>query len=166
VQGVNPFCRPLEPIRRIPSRLLSCFAVKKSPFTVAPQGANFEERPMIRHLVWIFVCLCCSGAMAAPEQKVSVGPACLYDSKSFSDGAYVCVQKSLMQVCTSDGTRAMWKAVADKDLNERCIAPMTLNYPPKPPPHGHRRHLVLHRIHPVAERSTNCFTFNGRQYCE
>ncbi len=122
---------------------------------------------MIRYFVWILICMGCSGAaVAAPEQKVNAGPVCLYQSKSYSDGAYICVQKSLMLTCASDGTRATWKAVLDRDLNERCTAPVTLHYPPEQRAHGHRRHAVLRRVHPVAEGPAKCFMFNGKQYCE
>ena len=122
---------------------------------------------MSRYFIWIVIYLGCVGAVAAaPEQKAGVGPVCLYDSRSYSDGAYVCVQKSLMLMCASDGTRAIWKPVDERDLNERCTAPLTLNYPPEPRPHRHWRHAVLHRIHPVAEIPAKCFVFIGRQYCE
>jgi hypothetical protein len=125
---------------------------------------------MFRHCIWIFVYVCCSGAVAAAplrsELKVTAGPACLYNSKSFSDGAYICVQKSLMLNCSFDGTQATWKIVADRDINERCTAPMALNYPSEARPHARRRHAVHYRTHPVAERSAKCFVFNGKQYCE
>jgi hypothetical protein len=122
---------------------------------------------MIRYLAWIFVCMGCAGAaLAAPEQKAGTGPVCLYESRSYSEGAYLCVQKSLMLVCGSDGTHATWKPVGDKDINDRCTAPMTLNYPAGPRAHSHRRHAILHRVRPVAERSAKCFVFNGKQYCE
>ena len=122
---------------------------------------------MSRYFVWILIGLCCAGAVvAAPERKAGVGPVCLYDSKSYSDGAYVCVQKSLMLMCASDGTRAVWKPVADRDLSERCTVPLTLNHPPEPHPHRHWRHVMLHRTHPVAESSARCFIFIGKQYCE
>jgi hypothetical protein len=122
---------------------------------------------MIRCFVWLFIYMGCSAAaVAAPEQRPGVGPVCLYQSRSYSEGAYVCVQKSLMQVCSFDGTHATWKPVPDRDINERCTAPVTLNYPPEPRAHRYRRHALLRRIHPVAEGSAKCFMFNGRQYCE
>ena len=120
---------------------------------------------MIRCLASILICMCWSvTALAAPEQKAGAGPVCLYESKTYSDGAYVCVQKSLMLVCASDGTRASWKPVPDKDINDRCTAPMTFHYPAQP--HAHRRHAVAHRVRPLAEQSAKCFAFNGKQYCE
>ena len=122
---------------------------------------------MSRYFVWVLICLCGAGAAAAaPEQRASVAPACLYESKSYSDGAYVCVQKSLMLLCSSDGTRAIWKPVADRDLNDRCTAPITLHHPPEQRPHRHWRHVMLHRIHPVADSAAKCFMFIGKQYCE
>jgi hypothetical protein len=71
-----------------------------------------------------------------------------------------------MLMCSSDGTRATWKPVTDRDINERCTAPMTLSTPPEQRPHRHWRHAILHRTHPVAERSAKCFMFIGKQYCE
>jgi hypothetical protein len=125
---------------------------------------------MIRRYIWMLACVGCSGVVAiAPlraEQNATAGQICLYQSKSYSDGAYLCVQKSLMLNCSSDGSKATWKIVADRDLNERCTAPMALNYPPEPRLHAHRPHAIRYRTHPVAEGSAKCFVFNGRQYCE
>jgi hypothetical protein len=122
---------------------------------------------MKRSFGWMFVGLCCAGAAAAaPEQKAGVGPVCLYESKSDSNGAYVCVQKSLMLMCSSDGTRATWKPVGDRDINERCTAPVTLHRGPDQAPRRHWRHAILHRIHPVVDNAAKCFVFVGKQYCE
>ena len=95
---------------------------------------------MIRRCIWAFTLVCCVGLFVCPgpavaesqrpQEKVAVGPACLYESKAYSDGAFICVQKSLMLNCSSDGTRATWKVVADSDLNERCVSPIALSYPP------------------------------------
>ena len=122
---------------------------------------------MIRYLAWILICMGCAGAaVAAPEQRAGGGPVCLYESKAYSEGAYICVQKSLMLTCSSDGARATWKPVGDKDINDRCTAPMTLHYPATPRVHSHRRHAIFHRPRPLAEGSAKCFVFNGKQYCE
>jgi Protein of unknown function (DUF1496) len=40
---------------------------------------------------------------------------CIYQSRSYSEGAFVCVQKSLMQACTFDGNRPVWRIVPDKE---------------------------------------------------
>jgi hypothetical protein len=125
---------------------------------------------MIRCSIWMPACVCCA-AMAAiaplrAEQKLNAGPTCLYESKSYSDGAYICVQKSLMLNCSSDGTKATWRIVADRDLNERCTVPMALNHPLEPRTRVHRRHAIRYKPLPVAESAARCFMFNSRQYCE
>ena len=91
-------------------------------------------------------------------------PVCLYQSRSYSEGAYICVQKSLMQTCTSDGSRMVWKIVADRELGERCVAPFSSAEP--------RRRLVRrarpvrHAVAPAEPVSAKCFVFNGKRYCE
>jgi hypothetical protein len=121
---------------------------------------------MIRHCFWTFIFFSCSGLVVAEPLQSSAGPACLYDSKSYSDGAYICVQKSLMLTCSSDGTRATWKIVADKDISERCVSPIALSVPPPPHKYSHRAHMIHHRIATAGTNSAKCFSFNGRQYCE
>ena len=122
---------------------------------------------MIRRSVLMLILMSLSGiALAASPERVGAAPLCLYESKTYSEGAYICVQKSLMQVCTSDGARATWKPVADKDINERCTAPVALNHPVEHRARGWRRHAILRRADPTAERSAKCFMFNGREYCE
>jgi|SRR5579871_3930319 len=121
---------------------------------------------MMRSLIWILVCVACSGvASAAPEAKPNAGPVCLFESKAYSEGAYVCAQKSLMLTCTADGDHVAWKPVADKDLNDRCTAPVVQSYPEPPHPRAHRRHFVVHRFSPQVY-PPKCFVFNGREYCE
>jgi hypothetical protein len=122
---------------------------------------------MFRCAVLMLICLGSPGAaLAASGGRAGTGQVCLYESKAYSEGAYICVQKSLMQVCSSDGTRATWKAVSDQGVNDRCTAPMTLHLPAEHRTHGLRRRAAAHRVDPVAERSAKCFMFNGRQYCE
>jgi hypothetical protein len=59
----------------------------------------------------------------APDQKSARPPVCIYNSGAYSDGAFVCVQKSLMLKCAVDDARATWAVVTDKDLGEKCLAP-------------------------------------------
>ncbi len=111
-------------------------------------------------------------ASAAAAILVSVQPAsaqsppvCIYDSKNYSDGAYICAQKSVMLTCQMDGAKATWKIVTDKDLNDRCIAPIVQSNITEP--RVRRRHYVR----PVAARiftdpNAKCFNFNGKRYCE
>lgn len=59
----------------------------------------------------------------AAQPKPAATPTCTYSSKTYSDGAFVCVEKSLMLKCTVDDARAAWSVVADKDLGDKCRAP-------------------------------------------
>lgn len=90
---------------------------------------------------------------------------CVYQSRSYSEGAFICVQKSLMQSCTSDGSRLVWRVVADKDLGERCLGPLQSAETRKWTP---RRHRVARQpvAAPAQQASAKCFTFNGNRYCE
>lgn len=63
-----------------------------------------------------------AGQPPAPQPKPAA-LTCIYSSKTYSDGAFVCVQKSLMLKCTVDDTKAAWSVVADKDLGDKCQAP-------------------------------------------
>lgn len=114
----------------------------------------------------IFIFLVCSGLALAEPLQSSAGPACLYDSKSYSNGAYICVQKSLMLTCSSDGTHASWKIVTDKDISERCLTPIAFSVPLSPHRHAYRTRMIRHRANPGAESSAKCFAFNGKTYCE
>ncbi|MBI3701645.1 MAG: DUF1496 domain-containing protein [Afipia sp.] len=92
-------------------------------------------------------------------------PVCIYDSKNYSDGAYICAQKSMMLTCAVDGNKATWKIVTDKDINDRCISPIARTNISEP--RVRRRHY----IRPVAARispdpNAKCFHFNGKRYCE
>ena len=125
---------------------------------------------MIRRFIGIATFLCCAGLSAAAPvraaQATAAGPVCLYQGKSFSDGAFVCVQKSLMQNCATEGTRAIWRIVADRELSERCVAPTVIIYPPVPRRHARRMWASRRAMAPAREASAKCFSFNGRQYCE
>ena len=122
---------------------------------------------MLRGLIWMLVCVGCFGtAHAAGEPKAGFSPACLYESRTYSEGAFVCVQKSLMLTCVADGGHVSWKPVLDKDISDRCTVPTVQHYPPEPPrAHSHRRHVAVSRIRLPIDGS-KCFWFNGRQYCE
>lgn len=92
-------------------------------------------------------------------------PLCIYDSKTYSDGAYICAQKSMMLTCQADGAKATWKIVTDKDINDRCIAPIVRANITEP--RVRRRHYVrpvTARVY--ADPNAKCFNFNGKRYCE
>lgn len=89
---------------------------------------------------------------------------CVYQSKSYSEGAFICVQKSLMQSCTADGGRMVWRVVTDKDIGDRCVSPI---------PSADVRKRMVRRTRvarqvavPAQSNSAKCFVFNGKRYCE
>jgi hypothetical protein len=88
----------------------------------------------------------------------------LYQSRSYSEGAFICVQKSLMQACTSEGSRLVWRIVADKDIGGRCVTPIPTIKARK---RIVRRTRVARQIvAPTEPVSAKCFVFNGKRYCE
>lgn len=122
---------------------------------------------MIRRLIWVLVLASCLGVVsAAPEPGPTADPICLYASKAYSEGAFVCVQKSLVLTCTADGRRMSWKVVADNDISDHCTAPTVQQASPEPRIRPPRRHYVMRRSRPPVENPGKCFVFNGMQYCE
>jgi hypothetical protein len=92
---------------------------------------------------------------------------CVYDDRSFSDGAHICVQKNLMMTCTVTGEKPVWTLVLDKDLSERCLAPFQLHTTDlNARSHHHAVRRQARADAPLAPTSTPCFTFNGKRYCE
>jgi len=125
---------------------------------------------MNRHFGFAILLSSCAGAIAAvPAQAESTGsaaPLCFYQGRTFSEGAFVCVQKSLMLSCATEGPRGIWRVVADRELSERCVAPTALHYLLPPHRHAHRTHLARRTIVRARAVSAKCFSFNGKQYCE
>src|SRR5438045_958148 len=50
---------------------------------------------MIRSFV-VAACFACMGATTAFSQTAPASPACVYENKSYSDGALICIYRSLM----------------------------------------------------------------------
>lgn len=123
---------------------------------------------MIRSLSFIFSLSVFMSLNALPlsAQTQSAGaPLCVYDSKDYSDGAFICVQKSLMLNCSADGTKATWKIVDDKDINARCIAPIARTAESMLRPR-YRRTAMRPPVFRAADPNAKCFHFNGKRYCE
>lgn len=99
-------------------------------------------------------------SLASPAH--AAGPACVYQSRSYSEGAFICVQKSLMQACTSDGARLVWRIVADRDIADRCVTPL----PAVRKRTVHRTRIARQVAAPTQPNSAKCFVFNGKRYCE
>lgn len=102
---------------------------------------------------------------AAAQTQPASAPLCIYDSKDYSDGAFICVQKSLMLNCSADGTKATWKIVDDKDINARCIAPLARTAEPASRPR-YRRTAMRPPVFRAGDPNAKCFNFNGKRYCE
>jgi uncharacterized protein DUF1496 len=124
---------------------------------------------MRRCWIWILAgasCFATATATAAPEPKPNASPACLYESKAYSEGAFVCVQKSVMLACTVEGGHMSWKLVPDREIRDRCTAPSVPHASAEPRVRARRHHFVVRRIHPRVANPAKCFAFNGREYCE
>lgn len=96
-------------------------------------------------------------SLAGPASARS--PACMYASRSYSDGAVVCVQKLLMMMCQADRVRPTWTVVTEKEMTDRCVT-STASF---------QRHLSLrvnYRSRNVSVGGSRCFNFDGRLYCE
>ncbi|CAN5164847.1 hypothetical protein BH10PSE11_BH10PSE11_31680 [soil metagenome] len=117
-----------------------------------------------------------AAAQTPPEQKPSTEsktpaeskPAalqCVYNSRNYSEGATVCVQKAMMQTCTLDGAKATWTIVTDEKLSSRCTKPA-----PRLSTYQQRaiwnRRNIAREITPPTDSSPFCFYTNGKRYCE
>jgi hypothetical protein len=124
-------------------------------------------------LVWLGLP---AAAQTAQEQKPSADqkisleskPAallCVYNSKNYSEGATVCVQKAMMQTCMLDGTKAIWVPVTDAKLSSRCTKPA-----PRLSKYQRRaiwsRRNIAREVTPATNTSPFCFYTNGKRYCE
>jgi len=103
----------------------------------------------------------CIMTLMASAAAQAAGPTCLYQSRSYSEGAYICVLRSLMQTCGSDGA---WRVVIDKELSDRCVAPLTFTEPRRRI--VHRARVARQAAAPAEPASAKCFVFNGKRYCE
>jgi len=106
-----------------------------------------------------------SGNCAAEQ----TGASCMYDGRPYSEGAVICIQRSVMQSCTLDGTHAVWRTLTDPGLGDRCLGRATTAYAPQR--HLHRRHVAQYQGSPFAVSTRlgsggRCFDFAGKRYCE
>lgn len=106
-----------------------------------------------------------------PASAAGPTPLCIYDGNSFSEGAHVCAQGSLVLTCSVAGDRAVWKVVTDREISRLCVTPSREAVGPR------WRRQVIRRAPPsvappedTAAPSVGgpgkCFTFNGKRYCE
>jgi hypothetical protein len=116
------------------------------------------------YLAVLISAICATAALA--QSAPSASPVCVYESKSYSDGALLCINSALMLGCSLDGGRASWKPVTDQTLAPVCASspsrPRVVEAPPRP----RHRHGIRRPARVNADGSAKCFVFNGRQYCE
>lgn len=100
-------------------------------------------------------------AAGTPTLAEQSSPVCVYASKNYSEGAFLCVQKSIALTCRSDGVQPVWTTVTDKDLTDRCASAEPYSRP-------HRRLRTALRVHhrSFSIEGAKCFEFNGKRYCE
>lgn len=111
---------------------------------------------------YLILLMFAGGLMPATAQQASAS-LCVYQGEEYSEGAVICVQKSLMLSCSLDGARTVWKVV-EKDLGNRCTA---ANQSAEPWKRFVRRNRPVHQPAAVAEpTAAKCFAFNGKRYCE
>jgi hypothetical protein len=89
------------------------------------------------------------GISALHSPALAQSAACIYRSESYSDGAYICAQRSLMLRCGEDGGKLQWKIVTEKDVAGLCEGSESR------PGNPARR-----------ETSGKCFYFRENRYCE
>src|SRR3954469_2673437 len=105
-----------------------------------------------------------AGATSAAAEPAPAD-ACVYASKNYSSGAYLCLNKSLMLSCSIDGGHPAWKTVSEPQLSGACTANEDFVVERRSRrAHFHRR--VMSRAPPVTPTSAKCFEFAGKRYCE
>ena len=109
---------------------------------------------------------------AEPAQAAGTTPLCIYDGNSFSEGAHICAQASLVMTCSIVADRPVWKVVTDREVSRLCVTPSR-----DATGYRERRHVVRRSPANVAAPpadtavapsggSGKCFTFNGKRFCE
>src|SRR6201999_723545 len=58
-----------------------------------------------------------------PARAADSPPLCIYKGNSFSEGANICGQASLVLACTIVGGRAAWKVVTCREGSRLCVTP-------------------------------------------
>jgi hypothetical protein len=114
------------------------------------------------------IILACSIALAASPSlstplHAQTARVCLYASKTYSEGASVCVGRSLLISCGAAGERMVWTTVTDQDTARACAPQAGWRSYTRPMRTSFRR--AAPAAQPVAE-AAKCFNFNGRRYCE
>jgi hypothetical protein len=109
--------------------------------------------------------LCIFSISTAAPLNAQTAPAdiCVYASKTYTSGAYLCLNRSLMLSCTTDGGHPAWKAVTEPQLAGACHANEDFYVARRSRHVSYRRRIASP---PVPGTSAKCFDFAGKHYCE
>jgi hypothetical protein len=120
------------------------------PLTTRPDKISLSPWPLRFPIALVVAAGISARSEIAQAQQL---PACIYQSESYSDGAYLCVQRSLMLKCAEDSGRLQWKIVSEPDVSHLCAE------------HNGR---TEYRASLPARRETSgkCFYFGENRYCE
>lgn len=123
---------------------------------------------MIRRLMPCLLLVSALPAAAQTPAEQGTKPAavvCVYNSRNYSEGATVCVQKAAMQTCTVDNGKAVWVTVTDEKLSSRCTTPAPRLNKYQRAAIWNRRNIAR-EISPPTDSSPFCFYMNGKRFCE
>lgn len=81
-------------------------------------------------------------AQAQTPSPTSSAPVCIYESESYSEGAFLCIRKGLMLGCTASAGKVNWTVAADPTASSAISAAAAIIAPawsaatlrPAPPP--------------------------------
>jgi hypothetical protein len=106
--------------------------------------------------------------VAGAERAAAQQALCVYQDRSYSDGAHICIQRQLMLTCSADGARVAWKIVDDRQLANLCTTPIAVTHWRTPEVRGAPpgRHTPAARRSSADARNARCFVFMGRRFCE
>ncbi len=92
---------------------------------------------------------------------------CIYDSRSFSEGASICIQRRFAITCSLTADRPVWKA--DNEVSHLCVQSSQWMSNERSNPKS-RRHSARQSLkkgdEPLLGNADKCFNFGGKRYCE
>jgi hypothetical protein len=88
---------------------------------------------------------------------------CVYDNRSFSEGASICIQARLAMTCSLVADRVLWKV--DNEVSNLCVKPMQWISGERLQSRSARRSLRK-KYEPPLSKVDKCFDFGGKHYCE
>jgi hypothetical protein len=105
----------------------------------------------------------------AQAQTPSSAPVCIYQSESYSEGAFLCIRKGLMLGCTASAGKVNWTVSTDRELSNLCgSSDYRARLAPRQRYAQRRRPIEAAAVTAPAPASpaAKCFVFNGKSYCE